>query len=326
MPTARARGDVAAALARSIAEEAGSADAALVGEAARLGEVGKLYVSAEYLFARRSALDEKGRAALASHFEHGHALARGAGVPDRACAWILNARERWDGGGPTGLAAADIPFGSRVLAIAQSYLDAPLLAEGEGEEEDPRAGALRVLAGLSGTALDPELTEIALRLAAAPRDYSVREAAAGDRDALGAFLEKNHSARVARAGEMVNPLDHPILIAEQGGELAGALTWIPGDPAEILTLHAATRYAGVGTALIDAVVERVAAAGGTRIRVTTTNDNVDALRFYQRRGFRLRELRAGAVESSRARLKPEIPTTGEHGIYIRDEIELERDV
>jgi ribosomal protein S18 acetylase RimI-like enzyme len=27
------------------------------------------------------------------------------------------------------------------------------------------------------------------------------------------------------------------------------------------------------------------------LRVTTTNDNLDALRFYQRRGFRLVELR-----------------------------------
>jgi ribosomal protein S18 acetylase RimI-like enzyme len=65
------------------------------------------------------------------------------------------------------------------------------------------------------------------------------------------------------------------------------------------------------------------AGAGVRPRVTT-NDNVDALRFYQRRGFRLAALRAGAVEDARARLKPEIPWTGADGIELRDELELEK--
>jgi hypothetical protein len=58
--------------------------------------------------------------------------------------------------------------------------------------------------------------------------------------------------------------------------------------------------------------------------VIATNDNVDALRFYQRRGFRLTMVRAGAVDASRAGLKPEIPAIGAHGIPIRDEIQLEQ--
>ena len=58
----------------------------------------------------------------------------------------------------------------------------------------------------------------------------------------------------------------------------------------------------------------------------TTNDNVDALRFCRRRGFRLAELRAGAVDDSRAQLNPEIPAIGDHGIPLRDEIELERNL
>jgi ribosomal protein S18 acetylase RimI-like enzyme len=57
--------------------------------------------------------------------------------------------------------------------------------------------------------------------------------------------------------------------------------------------------------------------------LTTTNDNVDALRFYQRRGFRLCGLRIGQVQQSRE-LKPEIPLTGAYGIPLTDELELER--
>jgi hypothetical protein len=60
--------------------------------------------------------------------------------------------------------------------------------------------------------------------------------------------------------------------------------------------------------------------------VVTTNDNTDALRFYQQRGFTLAGLRPGAVTDSRTRLKPEIPPVGEHGIPLRDEVLLERPV
>ena len=67
-------------------------------------------------------------------------------------------------------------------------------------------------------------------------------------------------------------------------------------------------------------------AGCTRLWLVTTNDNVDALRFYQRRGFRLRALRPGAVDEARRELKPEIPEIGDHGIPLRDELELELDL
>ena len=55
----------------------------------------------------------------------------------------------------------------------------------------------------------------------------------------------------------------------------------------------------------------------------TTNDNLDALRFYQRRGFRLVALRPGAVDESRVSLKPQIGVSGDFEIPLRDELELE---
>ena len=151
---------------------------------------------------------------------------------------------------------------------------------------------------------------------------TIREREAADRDVVERFLSERHSARVARLGELVDPLEHPALIAERDdGSLAGVLTYVvDGDSCEILTLHVAEQWTGVGTALI-AAVERKA----RRLWLLTTNDNVDALRFYQRRGFRLAELRPGGVDESRARLKPEIPETGEYGIPIRDELILEKE-
>ena len=98
---------------------------------------------------------------------------------------------------------------------------------------------------------------------------------------------------------------------------------LDGTRCELLTLHTSRQFEGTGSALLSAVRDQATSAGCTRLCVTTTNDNLDALRFYQRRGFRLAHLRAGAVDESRARLKPEIPDVGSHGIPLRDELELE---
>ena len=154
----------------------------------------------------------------------------------------------------------------------------------------------------------------------------VRPREAADRPAALAFLARHNIARVARLGELLEPLDHPALLAEADGEILGMLTYVP-DPGweqcEVLTLHATEQWHGVGTALIEAVEHLAAGHGCARLWLITTNDNVDALRFYQRRGFQLAAVHRRAVDDSR-RLKPEIPVAGAYGIPMRDEIELEK--
>ena len=153
----------------------------------------------------------------------------------------------------------------------------------------------------------------------------VRNRVESDRDEVEAFLVKRSTLRVARLGRVEHALDHPALVAEQEGTLVGVLTYVLGDgDCEILTLHAAERFGGTGTELVEAVEALAAGAGCQRLWVITTNDNVDALRFYQRRGFRLAALHPGAVDHSRAHLKPEIPPVGDHGIDLRDELELDK--
>ena len=152
----------------------------------------------------------------------------------------------------------------------------------------------------------------------------VRPSDAEDRPSLEAFLRGQNALQVARRGELVDSLDHPAFLAEEGDQLIGVATYVVGDGEwELLTLHSERRYAGVGSALVAAVREAAVRAGCRTLWVVTTNDNVDALRFYQRRGFRLARLHPGAVDESRRTLKPEIPTTGDHGIPLRDELELE---
>ncbi len=115
-------------------------------------------------------------------------------------------------------------------------------------------------------------------------------------------------------------------IARQGSEQLGLVTYkIEGSTCEIITLYVLVPAHGIGAKLIEAVKFRAQDEGCKRMRLTTTNDNTNALRFYQKNGFRLSALRPRAVEEAR-KIKSEIPLTGEDGIPIRDEIDLELDL
>jgi ribosomal protein S18 acetylase RimI-like enzyme len=127
----------------------------------------------------------------------------------------------------------------------------------------------------------------------------------------------------ARRSELVDVLALPGFVVERDGEPAGLLTYRWGDDGcELASIVARNERQGIGTELVEALVREV--SGRARIWLVTSNDNLDALRFYQRRGFRLAELRPGAIDDARRSLKPEIPETGAYDIPIRDELELER--
>jgi ribosomal protein S18 acetylase RimI-like enzyme len=126
----------------------------------------------------------------------------------------------------------------------------------------------------------------------------------------------------ARRGELVDALARPGFVAEEDGAPIGLLTYRrDGAECELVFLVAVKKHRGIGTALVRALEEQ--AADCPRIWLVTTNDNLGALRFYQRRGFALSALRPGAVDESRRDLKPQIARIGDFGIPLRDEIELE---
>jgi N-acetylglutamate synthase-like GNAT family acetyltransferase len=103
----------------------------------------------------------------------------------------------------------------------------------------------------------------------------------------------------------------------------GLVTYvIKADSCEIISLNALKEGSGTGTTLIEAVVEEANRHGCSRVFLSTTNDNLHALGFYQRRGFELVCVRRDAVTESRRR-KPGIPLIGDNDIPLRDEIELE---
>ncbi len=145
----------------------------------------------------------------------------------------------------------------------------------------------------------------------------------GDREWVRETLRELWGETVVSRGVVHDPTALPGFVAEEGGERVGLLTYrIDGADCEVVTIDAFPAGAGAGTALLDAAGRAARDAGCGRLWLITTNDNLRALRFYQRRGFRLVAVHPDAVERSRA-LKALIPEIGLDGIPLRDELELE---
>jgi GNAT superfamily N-acetyltransferase len=119
------------------------------------------------------------------------------------------------------------------------------------------------------------------------------------------------------------PPERPPRVRRPGGRRADGRRHysIDGGACEIVTIDSLIER-GIGTALVEAVTDAARAAGCGRLWLVTTNDNLPALRFYQKRRFALVAVHREAVAEAR-KLKPEIPLVGLDGIPIRDELELE---
>jgi catechol 2,3-dioxygenase-like lactoylglutathione lyase family enzyme/GNAT superfamily N-acetyltransferase len=130
-------------------------------------------------------------------------------------------------------------------------------------------------------------------------------------------------SRVVSRGQVHDALHLSGFVALAAGEPAGLATYhLSMEACELVTINSLQSGLGIGSALIGAVKETAAGAGCRRLWLITTNDNLAALRFYQKQGFALAALHRDAIRLSR-RLKPHIPLLGKDGIPIRDELELE---
>ena len=157
-----------------------------------------------------------------------------------------------------------------------------------------------------------------------PPQIEIRRGDAGDRKEIARLLRDlwGSETTISR-GRARDASRLPAMLAMMDGRTAGLATFaIDGDHCELVTLDALARGRGIGTALLDAVGREAGDRGCSRLWLITSNDNLDAIRFYQRRGMRLVAVHRGAVDAARA-LKPSIPLVGEHGIPIHDELELE---
>jgi ribosomal protein S18 acetylase RimI-like enzyme len=152
----------------------------------------------------------------------------------------------------------------------------------------------------------------------------VRPKEPADEPALAAMFRATWGGTVVAArGVAFDLTTSPTLVAVEAGTIVGALTYdIDDDAMEVISVEAALPGLGVGGELLRAAIAEARDRGLRRLWLITTNDNLDAIRLYQRRGLRIIRVRPDAVDHAR-RLKPRIPAVGSYDLPMRDELTLE---
>lgn len=151
----------------------------------------------------------------------------------------------------------------------------------------------------------------------------VREANDADRIIARDLFRRDFGRRpIVAFGEALNIEEMPALVATMHEDVAGALAYrIHGDGLHIVALatDATWQRSGVGGHLVAEAELLARRLSLMRLLVTTTNDNLPALYFYQRRGYRMVAIAPGAV-LEHATASP----VGFAGIPVRDEVRLEK--
>jgi N-acetylglutamate synthase-like GNAT family acetyltransferase len=155
-------------------------------------------------------------------------------------------------------------------------------------------------------------------------EIKIRLTTPSDKDRISELMEKYWGGEplVIRAKNYY-PSRLDGILALRGEEIIGFLFFDIQDSAcEIIVFEVFDKTKGLGTTILEKLKDLAKHKGCKRIFLMTTNDNLDALRFYQRRGFHICAVHIDSVKESR-KMKPGIPMNGEYGIPIRDEIDLE---
>lgn len=135
--------------------------------------------------------------------------------------------------------------------------------------------------------------------------------------------EEWHCPPSISRGKVIDTTSLPGFLCLENGQTLGVVTYqFENGACEIVTLNSFSENRGIGTLLIKAVAEEAKARGCYKLWLITTNDDTNAIRFYQKKGFTLVALHVNAIEQSR-KLKPSIPLTGMDGIPILHELEFE---
>lgn len=156
------------------------------------------------------------------------------------------------------------------------------------------------------------------------KTFSIHPLTPEDRPFVSRTMVEHWGSEVVVSRRRVHSLkDLPGFIAVHDDERIGiAIYRLDGDACELVVIQSLLEGVGIGSALIAAVKQAATTAGCRRLWVITTNDNLPALRFYQKRGFHLVAVYPNALDYTR-RIKPGVPLVGLEGIPLRDEVELE---
>ena len=145
-----------------------------------------------------------------------------------------------------------------------------------------------------------------------------------NRAEINQFIKEHwYSTKMVVRGQEFDMSEMEGVVAHNGGQIIGLITYMFRNRiCEIMSLDSLEEKQGIGTALLNMVIQEAKENNIQKVVLITTNDNINAIRFYQKRGFDMVNLYRNILDVSR-KLKPEIPLIGENDIPLRHEIEFE---
>ena len=154
--------------------------------------------------------------------------------------------------------------------------------------------------------------------------YKIREISEENRVKVNKILiEEWKETNIVTRGKIIDGTKLNGFVAVQDKEIIGLITYqIENNQCEIISLNSFIENKGIGTELIEKVKNNAIKNKCERIFLITTNDNIRAIKFYQKRGFVFSNIYINSMKESR-RLKPKIPLYADNGLPIRDELEFE---
>jgi len=158
-----------------------------------------------------------------------------------------------------------------------------------------------------------------------PEKYTIKTAAKADFEWIKELYRQYWSGDICVSRGKVQKVDDFTggFVAETGGQNTGFVTYtITGPEMEITGIVSLKEKSGTGSALVKAVIELAKKQKIKKVCLVTTNDNLNGIGFWQKRGFKFVKVYPGSMEYVR-KIKPAVPLIGENGIPLRDELELE---
>ncbi len=138
------------------------------------------------------------------------------------------------------------------------------------------------------------------------------------------FIDNWFSTDMSIRGEIIDGTKLDGFLLQEENTIIGLVTYtFFGDICEIVSLDSKRENIGIGSALLKEIEKIAIDNNCKKMRLITTNDNMRALQFYQKRGYCLTKLYPNAMEEVR-KVKPNVPALGDNDIPLRDEIELEK--
>ena len=145
-----------------------------------------------------------------------------------------------------------------------------------------------------------------------------------NRNLVNAFIKQHwYTTTMIIRGKEIDMTKVDGFYFRDGKTIVGLITYIVyNNTLEITSLDSLQENQGIGSELVETVIHEAKERNLQKIVLITTNDNINAIRFYQKRGFDMAHLFRNAMDISR-KLKPEIPLIGDNSIPLRHEIEFE---